>query len=234
MKKLLSMLLASTLCLSLAACGSTQSNPGTSSPEDSKQSSQSDSSDTSKDAQKTEHSYEEDPDLPGIHKVNMTSVQYCINSPSWLIKRNGCGHKVSTDSFVILYGQYVNNLSDKNYGIDLEKISSAEDIFPNMNKQIVANIDGTIARADEYVVEVDNTENLTINGWDMCKQKGSIKLTYQHALPYESTTFVAYSVIKDGCPVFFMVIDKPDGSERIDIEEMADKIAKTFREYSED
>lgn len=58
-----------------------------------------------------------------------------------------------------------NDVSDKNYEVDLEKISSAEGIFPNMNKQIAANIYGTIACADEYVVEVDNTENLTFNGW---------------------------------------------------------------------
>lgn len=40
--------------------------------------------------------------------------------------------------------------------------------------------------------------------------------------------------MKDGYPVCFMVIDKPDGPEQIDIEEMAGKTAKTFREYSED
>ena len=229
MKKLLSILLATVLCLSLAACGGDDNKPSG----DGTNSTQSETPDATKDVAQSEHPFENDPDLPGIHKVNLSSVQYCINSPSWLIKRNGCGHKVSTSSFVILYGQFVNNVSDKDYGVDLEKISSAEDIFPNMNKQIVANIDGTIAHADEYVIEVDSTENVTINGWAMCKQEGTIKLTYKYSLPYESTSFVAYSVIKDGYPVYFLVVDKPDGTDRIDIEQMADKIAKTFREYSE-
>ena len=63
---------------------------------------------------------------------------------------------------------------------------------------------------------------------------GSTLLIADFPLDYESANFVAYSVIKDGYPVYFAVVENPDGENPIDINAMADKIAKTFREYSED
>ncbi len=65
MKRLLSMLLVLTLCLSLAACGGkSQASGGSTNPP----------SEAAKDTQNAEHPYEEDSDLPGLHKVNLTSV----------------------------------------------------------------------------------------------------------------------------------------------------------------
>lgn len=222
MKKLLSVLLALTLCLSLVACGGGE-NPS----DDGKQTPPSETKDT-------EHSYEEDPDLPGVVRVNLTTAEYCANAPFTLIKRNGTSFKVETNSYAVLYDQYVDTTSDTYYEIDLNDFSSAEDVVENMAKQTASCLMGILARADEYSVKVNSKENVTVNGWDMCKQKGAIELTHRFPLPYQSADFVAYSLIKDGYPIYIMVVDKPDGPKRIDIEEMADKIVKTFREYSKD
>lgn len=235
MKKLLSMLLAHTLCLTLAACGGKEqpSDSGSASQTDTSTSQNDSTSDTTKDAQKTEHSYEEDPDLPGDVRVNLTTAEYCADAPFTLVKRNGTSFKVDTTSFAVIYDQYVDRTSDMQYEIDLQKITAAEDVLDNMKKQTASCLMGILHRADEYNVRVDSKEDVTVNGWEMCKQKGAIELTHRFPLPYESANFVAYSLIKDGYPIYIMVIDKPDGSKRIDIEEMADKIVKTFREYED-
>lgn len=236
MKKTLSLFLAVLLCLSLAACGSKDqpSDSGSASQSDPGTSQSNPAPDTTKDAHKMEHPYEEDPDLPGDVRVNLSTAEYCADAPFTLVKRNGTSFKVDTASFAVLYDQYVDRTSDLYYSIDPQKIKSAEDVIENMGKQTASCLMGILHRADQYSVRVDSKENVTVNGWEMCKQKGAIELTHRFPLPYESADFVAYSLIKDGYPIYIMVIDKPDGPKRINIEEMADKIAKTFRECSED
>ncbi len=230
MKKLLSILLAAVLCLSLAACGGDDNKPsgdGTNPP-------QSGNSDATTENKKPDNDkYVSDPDLPGVVRVNLPAAEYCADAPSSLIKRNGTSFKVENSSYAVIYDQYLERSSDTYYGVDLKNILKAEDVIENMSKQTAACLEGILKRADEYTVTVDSKENVTVNGWNMCKQKGSVKLTHRFPLPYESADFVAYSLIKDGYPIYIMVIDKPDGTDRIDIEQMADKIAKTFREYSE-
>ena len=100
--------------------------------------------------------------------------------------------------------------------------------------QMAATCRNGLIFADDYTVEVANSENKKVNSWDMCKVSGSIKLSCEFPLDYESVDFVAYSLIKDGFPVYFAVVENPAGDNPIDLGSMADKIVKTFREYSED
>ncbi len=236
MKRLLSMLLALTLCLSLAACGSkdqSSGGEGTSQPQSETSSQNSGSTESKENSKNVEHPYEEFPELEGVVRVNQTAAEYCADAPSALVKRNRTSFKVETASYAVIYDQYLERSSDEYYDIDLKNITKAEDVLENMKKQTAACLESILHRADEYAVRIDSKENVTVNGWEMCKQKGAIELTHQFPLPYESADFVAYSLIKDGYPIYIMVIDKPDGTDRIDIEEMADKIAKTFREYED-
>lgn len=235
MKKFLSMLLAAALCLSLTACtgGGDKTSEGGSSPQGGTSSQSGTSSGAEHSSQGTDHSYESSPDLPGVVRVNTETTEYCADAPSTLIKRNGTSFKVECSSYAVLYDQYLERSSDSYFEIDPTKITSAADVLDQMKIQTAACLNGILIRADEYSVRVDSKENVTVNGWEMCKQKGAVELTHKFPLAYDSADFVAYSLIKDGYPIYIMVIDKPDGSERIDIEQMADQIAHTFREYSE-
>ena len=67
----------------------------------------------------------------------------------------------------------------------------------------------------------------------MTKFKGTFTLTHEWKIDYNEADFVGYSIMKDGKPLYF-VVDIPTGENRIDIEKMADKIVKSFRDNDGD
>ncbi len=181
-----------------------------------------------------EHSYEIDQDLPGIIKVDLSTTKYMIDAPTDLYMSKGTAYKIETDSYFIIYDQYVDIASEKQFGVDLSNIKKADQVIEGLTKQLLVCAEFILPYSDNYAMKIDHSDDVIVNGWDMCKQKGAFELTAASKLPYNSANFVSYSLLMDGYPVCFVVGDKPDGSERIDIEAMADKIATTFREYSED
>ena len=138
------------------------------------------------------------------------------------------------NAYFVIYDQFVNIVSDNDYGIEKEQITEPEEVIEGMKDQFIDNLKEGLIRATEYTYEIKSRETITINGWEMCKYTGAIKLTHDSPLDYESAAFVAYGLIKDGYPVYFAVVEKPDGKNPIDIEAMADKIARTFREYTDE
>lgn len=62
--------------------------------------------------------------------------------------------KVDTASFAVIYDQYVDTVSEKQYGIELKNFSGAEDVVENMKKQTAARLMGILHRADKHNVRV--------------------------------------------------------------------------------
>ena len=181
-----------------------------------------------------ENNYTSDKDLPGVIRVNLSTVKYCVDAPDMLFQRANTGYIVEMGSYFVVYDQYVDISSETLFGVDKNSIASAGDVIGAMSKQMAATCQKGLIFADEYSVEITKSESQKVNSWDMCKVTGTIKLSCEFPLDYESADFVAYSLIKDGFPVYFAVVENPAGEKSIDISNIADKIAKTFREYSED
>lgn len=229
MKRILSLLLVCILCISLVACGNDNPVDGNKDNNNTNTEQSSNNEGTDK-----EPAYEIDKDLPGVVRVNLSTVKYCINAPGTLIKRANTGNIVELGSYFVIYDQYVDISSEGQFGVKLDAIKSAEDIINVMAEQMSATSLNGLIFADEYKVVAEKNETIKVNSWDMCKTTGKIELSCEYPLDYESVKFVAYSLIKDGFPIYFAVVENPAGEKPIDIGNMADKIAKTFREYSED
>lgn len=228
MKKIIALLLAMLLCFSLAACNGGEKPNDNNVDGSSGVQSENNSTDNKK------NDYTDDKDLPGIISVNLSTVKYCVNAPGTLSQRANTGYIVDMESYFVVYDQYVDISSEKEFGVDNNSIKKPDDVIGAMSKQMAATCRNGLIFADEYSVEIAKSESKKINSWDMCKVTGTIKLSCEFPLDYESVNFVAYSLIKDGFPIYFAVVENPAGEKSIDIGNMADKIAKTFREYSED
>lgn len=234
MKKIISLLLVMMLSASLVACGNDE-KPSNDSTGNSTSSSQTENESSNKESSdKGSNDYEPDEELPGNLDVNLTTSKYSIDAPGISFGRANTGQIIEMSSYFVIYDQYVDISSEKQYEVKLDEIKAAKDVINGMSKQMAATAKNGLIFAHEYNVEATNSEDVKVNSWDMCKTIGKINLTSKYPLDYESANFVAYSVIKDGYPVYFAVVEKPDGENPIDINAMADKIAKTFREYSED
>lgn len=227
MKKII-VLLAMLLCFTLVACGNDEKSNDNSTDESSRVQNEDNI------AENRESDYTSDEDLPGVIRVNLSTAKYCVDAPDMLSQRSNTGHIVEMGSYFVVYDQYVDISSETQYGVDKNSITDAGDVIGAMAEQMAATCRKGLIYADEYSVEVTKSESQKVNSWDMCKVTGTIKLSCEYPLDYESADFVAYSLIKDGYPVYFAVVENPAGENPIDLGNMADKIAKTFREYSED
>lgn len=228
MKRIIALLLVLVLCFSLVACGNNEK------PNDNGTNQTFGVQNEGNTDDNMENDYTSDTDLPGVIRVNLSTVKYCVDAPGTLSQRANTGHIVEMGSYFVVYDQYVDVSSEKEFGVDKNSISTAEDVIEAMSKQMAATCQNGLIFADEYTVETTKSETVKVNSWDMCKVNGSIKLSCEFPLDYESVEFVAYSLVKDGFPVYFAVVENPAGENLIDLGAMADKIAKTFREYSED
>ena len=89
-------------------------------------------------------------------------------------------------------------------------------------------------KAENYEIIIDEKTNLTKNGWEMTKYQGAINLLFDMenpAVPYTTANYVGYGIIKDDCPVYFLVVDIPTENGEEDIGTIAEKIANSFRNY---
>lgn len=215
------------LCFSLAACN------GGEKPNDNNVDGSSGVQSENNSTDNKRNNYTDDKDLPGVVRVNLTTVKYCINAPGSLIKRANTGNIVELGSYFVIYDQYVDISSEGQFGVELNAIKTAEDVIDTMKNQMAATSLNGLIFADEYNVVAEKSEMIKVNSWDMCKTTGTIRLSCEYPLGYESVKFVACSVIKDGYPVYFAVVENPAGEDSVDLDAMANKIAKTFREYSE-
>ena len=140
------------------------------------------------------------------------------------------------ENYFVVYDQYEETTSEFIYEVDKNSIKEPSDVINGMKKQFISACSYGLINASSYEFDA-SYENVNINQWDMSKFTGTFELIYETENPdvdYTSAKFVGYSLIKEGCPVYFVVVDIPSKGGEDDIEEIADKIAKTFREYSED
>lgn len=231
MKKVLSLLIVLLMCVSLVACGSNEDTPSTDDQNSTIQSGQQNS-----DTKDDEKQYEADASLSGVVRINLDNVQYCVDAPSKQIYNRGPMF-VNMDNYFVIYDQYKEPSSMLNYDVDISKITDASNVIEGMEKQFINACEEGFINADEYAFSITKKEDKTINGYKMSRFEGTFELKYEIDNPdvdYTSTTFTGYSLIKGGCPVYFVVVDVPSAGGVDDVSTMADKIAKTFREYSED
>lgn len=231
MKKVLSLLIVLLMCVSLVACGSNEDTPSTDDQNSTIQSGQQNS-----DTKDDEKQYEADASLSGVVRINLDNVQYCVDAPSKQIYNRGPMF-VNMENYFVIYDQYKEPSSMLNYDVDISKITDASNVIEGMEKQFINACEEGFINADEYAFSITKKEDKTINGYKMSRFEGTFELKYEIDNPdvdYTSTTFTGYSLIKGGCPVYFVVVDVPSAGGVDDVSTMADKIAKTFREYSED
>lgn len=172
-----------------------------------------------------------DESLPGTVSVSLPNVQFCVSAPDKNIRRAGSGDLVIGDSYFVIYDCYVDPSSELIYNVDLAKIQNPEDVIEQMKEQIIGTCSTRLLSAKEYSLVIEKSENVKVNEWDMNRAEGKIILTEDYQLDYNEVRFVAYGIIKQNQPIYIIVVDVPsDNVEHIDIGEMADRIAKTFRE----
>lgn len=224
MRRILLFILSIVLCMSIISCGNDSAPSG-------------DGKDTGEESHSSDINEKLDfpEDLPGVVSVNLESVQYCINAPNEQIFSYGNNY-VNMNDYIVIYDQYDELGSTSLYDVDVNKITKPSEVIEGMRKQFISACSFRMERASDYDFDIEY-EDVKVNEWDMSKFTGVFHLIYEVENPqvdYTSATFAGYSVIKDGCPVYFVVIDIPSEGGVDNVEEVADKIAKTFREYSED
>lgn len=228
MKRIMLVIFSLILCFALVACGNDnkpQDDVSSSEPNQTRNNSETNNSNTDN----------SDFDLPGVLSINLENVKYCVNSPSKQIFNKGYSF-VNMENYFVVYDQYEDATSEFIYEVDRSKIATPSDVIEGMKKQFISACSYGLINASSYEFDA-SYENVKINGWDMAKFIGAFELKYETDNPqvdYTSAKFVGYSLIKDGCPVYFVVVDIPSKGGEDNIEEIADKIAKTFRDYSED
>lgn len=227
MKKIVLLILSLALCLSLVACGNE------SKPRDDISSSNLNQTENNEESNNNNNT-DVNSDLPGVLSINFDNVQYCVDAPSKQIYNMGPMF-VNMENYFVIYDQYKEPSSILNYDVDISKITDASNVIEGMEKQFINACEEGLINADEYTFTITK-ENKTVNGYKMSRFEGTFELKYEIENPdvdYTNAKFTGYSLIKDGCPVYFVVVDIPSEGGVDDVGAMADKIAKTFREYSE-
>lgn len=176
--------------------------------------------------------YQKFDELPRTLEINST-VKYCVDTPDSVASRAGGGYIVDVDDYFVIYGHYVDPSSEVEFGIKLSNIQTSS-VLEEMAEQFLWTSQGGLIWADKYSMNIEAKEEITVNNWDMCRYEGQVLLQSEYTLDYNTADFAAYTVIKDGYPIFFAVFDDPEEDEDVNIGEIADKIAKTFREYEEE
>lgn len=178
--------------------------------------------------------YEIADELDGVVDFHTTTTQACFSSPGTLVKRERTGFKSVWGGYYVVWDAYLNTTSEMNYGVDISKITRSSQVIKEMEKQFLTVATDPLIRADNYDYKITEQKDIKINGFEMTKFKGTFTLTHEWKIDYNEADFVGYSIMKDGKPLYFVVVDIPTGENRIDIEKMADKIVKSFRDNDGD
>ena len=176
--------------------------------------------------------YQKDPSLVATLSQNLSKVKYSIDYP-WSISDAGTGSYSTEEDMYVIYDQFVAGTSDTKYEIDPTKITKPDQIIEGMKFQFNRTATNRLPLSTKRDYIISKKTNVTINGWDMCRYEGEFTLDNVNmiTLKDKKAPFVAYGVIKDEHPFYFIVVDTTDNHDKIkDIGVLADKIAKTFRE----
>lgn len=186
--------------------------------------------------------YESNEDLPGTIEINLSSIKYCIDGPNKQLFNKGFvysnGHYDSNlghvESYFVIYDQYEKETSELLYDIQISEIKKPSDVIVGMKNQVIRALKYPHILAENYDYKITNQKDVKINGYNMSRFEGTLYFLYDIENPdvdYKEANFVGYSLIKDGNPIYFIVGERPNKSNPINIGELADKIVKTFRDY---
>ncbi len=222
MKKLILMgLIISTLLLCFTACGDNKNDTPNSDFNTTQSNNTSSKDETTTDSKMEEWGVAES----RITEKNGTTANAYIKFPYLLGINSGQGKVAYQDD-----GSLVLFSSETNVNEPIVKSDKAEDIFPAYFDKMIGIVD-EYRRADhkDFSFEIDDKENVNINGYEMCKYKG----THTFIVSGEERTiaYVAYGtrIKTNNAAVFWMVLDDTqEQSLGKIIEEHADKMAKTL------
>jgi len=219
-KIIISAVLVTVLSISIIGCGkdkgTTESN--------NKSSSQ------SSEGKNDKKTYQKDPSLVATLSQNLSKIKYSIDYP-WSISDAGTGSYSSTEDMYVIYDQFVAGASDTKYKIDSTQITKPDQVIEGMKDQFKNTATNQLPLSSKIDYVISKKKNVTINGWDMCRYEGEFHLDEDISLKDAKAPFVAYGIIKDEHPFYFIVVDTTENHDKIkDIGVLADKIAKTFRD----
>lgn len=238
-RTLVSTILVSAMLVTLVGCGDGK-DKGVSNSTNKSQTEQgtNDNKDNKQDDKKS--SYQKDPDLGRTLELGIGLVTFEIDVPTGWGGSNqgtGWGYTDLERELYVIYDTYLEPTSRIRYEVNLENIKSADQVVEGMEKQFLST--GMcllpLSKTEDY--EIIKKENVKVNEWDMCRYEGKFILEDNPRIQIKDKKahFVAYTVIKDGYPIYFVVVDESDAQEQAAVVgELADKIAKTFREYGQD
>lgn len=202
------------------------------------------------DSEGVKHSYESFQELPDRFDMNGLNLKYSVDVPNnELMKNHSLGYIYNKNkesdlgSYRIVYDHYDKSMSYMYVNADKGDVMEPEDVFTVMEKQMifaVRTIPDLPTRSD-YEVDILKKESLLINNWNMCRVEGKfhilnkkIEIIDGDLIVHDYVNFVAYSVIKESTPLYFMVLDTSNEDSYETIGKVAEMTAKTFRTYEGD
>lgn len=230
LKVLISTIVISTLMISMAGCGSSKTKDPAKDNAQTTGNTQTQQNTGDKDTKGSDKkaTYKKDSDLPKTLKAELTTQSYWIDAP-WRLVRVGTGWYSMNENLCIIYDQFLEGASETDFKIDPSTIKTPDQIIDGMKAQFLSTATGELPVSD-YDYEIKKKENVKVNDWDMCRYEG-IFILKNTSIKDNKASFVAYSVIKENHPVYFVVIDKSyEQTHGQELGPLADKIAKTFRD----
>ena len=164
-------------------------------------------------------------------EVNNDARRVFVNFHQYLGLRRGTGKlAMQDDTIMILDGQTIT----KDIKVESGK---PEDVFPSYFLQTELIMKAQyIGHRKNFKFEVDSKENVTINGYDMCKFIGTHTYNEYGKDDVFSKKFVAYATRtkSTGAYVYWMVIEDSEKVMKIgELEDLGKKMAESFREETE-
>ena len=231
LKVLVSTIIISTLVISMAGCGNSKTKDPTKDNTQTAGSTQTQQGTGDKNTKGNDKkvTYKKDPDLPDTLRSELTTQSYWIDVPGWGLTTLGSGYYSMNKNICVVYDQFLEGASDTDFKIDPSTIKTPDQIIDAMKAQFLSTATGKLPVSD-YDYEIKKKENVKVNDWDMCRYEG-IFILKNTSIKDNKASFVAYSVIKENHPVYFVVIDKSyEQTHGQELGPLADKIAKTFRD----
>lgn len=229
MKKILAILLAAVLLLSLTACGGETAQPDGEKTETKGQSS------GGSDPTKATQSGEEEEPTEGITPDNWgvtgdwtasnggKTTMFYINFPAVIGVKQGTGMLTAhaDGSVVIVSGQHMDDMD----------VASFDTFFPDYFEDLKVTLkDYYSLRASDYALDVQNSEAMTVGDYEMYKFNGNLSMSYKG--DPKAYVYVAYATkleVNDAY-VYWVVYGTEDQTEML--EEYAYNMALTLREDS--
>lgn len=190
------------------------------------------------------HDYQIDEELPNeLMFDNGWGVEFLINTPGRYAAENtgGC-YETNMKDYAVEIDSYLQGSSNSLYNVDLDKITSIEQILPQMEKQFIDTLTSLIKNNEETTLTIESTEKTKINNWEMVHYTGYFNVGKDErgnsVYANDRIGFGAYAMffaVEDGkdvinMPIYFAGVDiSSEQAYTRKANDMALKMAKSFR-----